>query len=536
MTIKPLTGMTAASAMTGAELFYAQQAGADVKVVAKQFSAQHLLATNYGVKADGVTDDTSALQSAFTAVVAAGGTLELPSGICVVTSTLTLTPGSITTISIIGQGMMPGGTEFLWLGASTTTPLIRIQNLQHSVFVGFKIQCTATNPLAVGIQSEAGSAGNTGTNRYQNILMNGTTSALDKGFAFVEGSGGIDAGNDTSTFDDVYIGNFATAGWSFEHGESKGHNFFGCHFNAQSGTGLYGVTTALGTSNEGGSFCWYGGTGSWAHGADFYIGQPNDVIIIHGFNSESANRFIDSPSAIWNAAGSPAFITGNRWANDQLNADGFAINYWSGGPLILIGNEMGKATGKALKIFQGGGPSYGISIGNEYTSTDAAVLTGNSGQPFHWQSFMDFKNNNGTVSLLVLEQIVNQQLYSTNSSTSASTLLVAADISGGSIEHTLNLTGAISAASNAQLPTVTNLLATLGITNLTVKTNQTYKLRIINSAGTGSGIWTVTTNTGWTLNGTMTIAVGATRDFYVTITDPLSSITATLQSIGTGTK
>ncbi len=120
--------------------------------------------------------------------------------------------------------------------------------------------------------------------------------------------------------------------------------------------------------------------------------------------------------------------------------------------------------------------------------------------------------------------------YSTNSSTSASLALVAADIFGGAHEHALNLTGAITVASNATLPTVSALVT--GIVN--ALSGQTYMLRIINGGGTGSGVWTILTNTGWTLNGTtMNIPVLAAgvrnyRDFYVTLT---SLTTATLQAI-----
>ena len=362
-----------------------------------------LYATNYGVKCDGVTDDTSALQTAFNAVVATGGTLEAPRGVCLVSSTVAIAPSSISVINFIGQGkgvVSTLGTEFLWTGASTTTPMFRIRNLQHSVFEAFKIQASATNPLAVGIQSEAGPSGSTGTNTYRDIIMNGTTSAIDKGFAFVEGSGGIDAGNDTSLFEKVFITNFGTAAWSFEHGESKGHNFFDCSYSAVSGTGLYGVTTALGTSTEGGSFAWYGGGGTNAHEADFYIGQPNDVLIISGGNFEGGNRFVEQPSALWNSSGSPVMLIGNRWASNNLNADGYAVKWWSGGPINLIGNIIGQDTGKALKIFQAGGPSYGTSIGNLYTSTDPNVLVGQAGQPFYWASTQDLQNNNGTRTTL----------------------------------------------------------------------------------------------------------------------------------------
>ena len=49
---------------------------------------------------------------------------------------------------------------------------------------------------------------------------------------------------------------------------------------------------------------------------------------------------------------------------------------------------------------------------------------------------------------------------------------------------------------------------------------------------TSSGVFTLTTNTGWTLNGTMTIAVGAWREFIVKLT---SLTAATLQNVGGGT-
>ena len=81
--------------------------------------------------------------------------------------------------------------------------------------------------------------------------------------------------------------------------------------------------------------------------------------------------------------------------------------------------------------------------------------------------------------------------------------------------------------ANAQLPIVANLLA--AIPNPIV--GYSYRLRVINSSS-ANHTWTITTNTGWTLNGTMTIGQNTSRDFYVTLA---TSSTATLRSIGTGT-
>lgn len=120
-----------------------------------------------------------------------------------------------------------------------------------------------------------------------------------------------------------------------------------------------------------------------------------------------------------------------------------------------------------------------------------------------------------------------QQAFSANSSTSSSTTLTAADIFGGAEEKTLSMTGAITVASNATLPLVTALVTAMG----SPAVGQTYKLRIMNSGGSASGVWTIVTNTGWTLNGTILIGVGTWREFYVTLT---SLTAATLQDIGAG--
>lgn len=58
----------------------------------------------------------------------------------------------------------------------------------------------------------------------------------------------------------------------------------------------------------------------------------------------------------------------------------------------------------------------------------------------------------------------------------------------------------------------------------------TYNLRIVNAQGTGT--LTVTTNTGITLTGTMTIAINSWRDFVVTYT---SASAVVVQSTATGT-
>jgi hypothetical protein len=116
--------------------------------------------------------------------------------------------------------------------------------------------------------------------------------------------------------------------------------------------------------------------------------------------------------------------------------------------------------------------------------------------------------------------------YSTDSSTAGFTV-AAAKITAPNLA-VLDLTGALAAGDNVQLDTVAHVIA--GFSQ--PYNGQTYLLRIINNSS-GAFAWTVTTNTGWTLVGTMTIGQNTYRDFLVTLTDVVAH-TATLQNVGSG--
>jgi hypothetical protein len=107
-------------------------------------------------------------------------------------------------------------------------------------------------------------------------------------------------------------------------------------------------------------------------------------------------------------------------------------------------------------------------------------------------------------------------------------LLTGTNISGGSVKTVLNLTDALAAGANAELPTVAALVTALAALGITPEAGTSYELDIMNSSA-GAFAWTVETNTGWTLAGTMTIAQNTLRKFVVTFT---AAAAATLQSLG----
>jgi hypothetical protein len=112
-------------------------------------------------------------------------------------------------------------------------------------------------------------------------------------------------------------------------------------------------------------------------------------------------------------------------------------------------------------------------------------------------------------------------------------------LSGGT---PLTLTGANMAGANSVIINLTNTLGGAGTLNSATaaqiiaawpnaQIGESYLMRVINSSA-GAFAWTLTTATGVTLTGTMSIAQNTWRDFQVTMT---GAATVTIQQIGTGT-
>jgi hypothetical protein len=132
------------------------------------------------------------------------------------------------------------------------------------------------------------------------------------------------------------------------------------------------------------------------------------------------------------------------------------------------------------------------------------------------------------VNLIVNAQMVGNQSMATTDGTVGAISLTVAEIFGAPEMYVL-LNGAQVGGVNAQLPLASAVVAAMPFNSIP-PVGATWDLRIIN---VGSGqIITVTTNTGWTLTGTMTLANNTWRDFLV-IVSPAGA--CTLLSVGTGT-
>lgn len=124
--------------------------------------------------------------------------------------------------------------------------------------------------------------------------------------------------------------------------------------------------------------------------------------------------------------------------------------------------------------------------------------------------------------------VVPQQAYKTNTNASGAVTLTAAQCLGGSREVWINCTGTQAGAFAINLPTVAALVTAMQAANLNPLAGSSIILNVMATNGAAQ-TGTVTTNTGWTLTGTMTVADATYRKLLVTFTS-LSAFAA--QSLG----
>lgn len=164
-----------------------------------------------------------------------------------------------------------------------------------------------------------------------------------------------------------------------------------------------------------------------------------------------------------------------------------------------------------------------LTQGTGVTISGNAVIAPNSAV-----TFLVTINSKTAVTMLRVETAQNLfsgAKYGTAANTTSFTA-TGAQVSGAA-NVVLDLTGTLGGGAAITLPLVTDLVAALP----NAAAGMSYLLRVINDSSANFA-WTVTTNTGWTLAGTMTVAQATFRDFVVTLT---SLTTATLQQVGTGT-
>jgi len=232
---------------------------------------------------------------------------------------------SIPRVTLSGGGCKTQATATARL--HSRKPMMRIRGMIMSYFHDFSMAASDSNPVATLITLETKTGNVVRSNRFERMdLTTNNSCGYEKGIQIIDGSSiplnfpglkgsGIDGNNDINVFDKVECDHYSVACFSFEMSQSKANHITNSQMDAcgtafedtktaliasgdvdginaldmQRGTahrgrGPYGVTSALGLGGgqpgNGGAFMIDGTTVMHRNIIDFYLGAPNDTILI----------------------------------------------------------------------------------------------------------------------------------------------------------------------------------------------------------------------------------------------------------------
>ena len=195
---------------------------------------------------------------------------------------------------------------------------------------------------------------------------------------------GSDANNDENKVEHVLFSKMEEGAIRIGHSQSVVNSFTN---NSCAG----GAVAEWCVYANNGSFRWTGGFTGNNNQADFHIETPGGHgYVIENTNSEDSDRFLNTGGP--NKTFDSVIISGNRWSNSGLNADGRAIRFQLAGPLIVMGNDFGGTDVSMTFWLNGNGPqtepvSRAIAFGNYIRSTAANIFTTQHTTWERWETF-----------------------------------------------------------------------------------------------------------------------------------------------------
>lgn len=352
---------------------------------------------DYGVKADGVTDDTAAVQAAFNALVpttsgpgnsAVGNyIIYAPKGTILLSSTIA-PANSTSQFELVGQGKR--ATVFKWNGTAGI-PMFKFTNCREAVFRDFGVVGNATNVPSYGllIFRDAGQVGAGAATfcQFHNLWVGGDSSnMLVTGIGFAASSLTYDTNNDLALFDSCSFTNCSSYGISFEHGNSLLHKLFGCNFLNCLGAAVNTVNTLGSTLN--GSFCAYDCSSSGC-GYTWRVGGSSHSITVVGWHAEGDSNVLSTPVSVGTSYPLNASFLGCSWINGPGSSI-LTFDATTGSNLWIDGGKWNSGTGIAISFpttgstvkltncnFNYASISYNneVDVQNVYTSAGAPTYT-----------------------------------------------------------------------------------------------------------------------------------------------------------------
>lgn len=377
---------------TASEITYTQQTVGGVASNVNNKLQQIINLSDYGVKADGVTDDTAAVQAAFNALVAttsgSGNSavgnyiIYAPKGTILLSATIA-PANSTSQFELVGQGKR--ATVFKWTGAAGI-PMFKFTNCREAVFRDFGVIGNAATPPSYGILiyrdvGQVGSGAATSC-QFHNLLVGGdSASMMTTGIGYAASSVTYDTNNDLGLFVGCYFGNLISYGVSFEHGNSLLHRLIACDFSNCGGAAINSVNT-LGTSLNSSFDAFDCASAGCAY--TWRVGGTTHSISIFGWKGEGDTNILQIPTSVGATYTLNMTLHGCSWIGASGTAT-LTFDATSGSTLMIQGGKWTAPTGVALSFPTTGSRvriegayfnTASISYNNEVDMVDNYVAAG----------------------------------------------------------------------------------------------------------------------------------------------------------------
>lgn len=361
---------------------------------------QIINAADWGVKADGVTDDTAAMQAALNAMTptttgslnsAVGNyVLQLPKGTIILSATVA-GANSLSQFEMVGQGKR--ATVFNWAGAASI-PVFLFTNCREAVFKDFGIVGNVSAPPSYCIQINRQLSGWVGAGaptacQFHNIWCGGDSANMaSTGIGYTCTAIGDDSNNDLGLFIGCEFDNLSSYGVSFEHGNSLLHRLIACGFS-NCGVAAVNAVHVIGTFDS--SFDAYDCVSSGC-AATWRLGGSTHSVSVFGWKAEADTNALVMPATAGSTYTANLTFSGCSWVGFTGSAS-LTFDAGVGSTLEICGGKWTSptalavsfpTTGSRVKIqdayFNFTSLTYNneVDMQNNYVSTGAPTLT-NSG-------------------------------------------------------------------------------------------------------------------------------------------------------------
>jgi hypothetical protein len=197
---------------------------------------------------------------------------------------------------------------------------------------------------------------------WRHVAVQGGARLIEDGFVHTavqaEGAAPNDVNDEHAAYEHVTVDNLAGSAFVFGHAQAKAMSVTDCEWSA---CGRYGIdATGRGRwgagADQGGTFTATRCKGGYSDVAEFGVGRPAGPVRVLGGDFEGVVALLRQPNPYAGPSmnAQPITIEVDRCAAARLRPDGGLVAVFNGGPLRVLGGEIGEGAPRPPLIYHGG--------------------------------------------------------------------------------------------------------------------------------------------------------------------------------------